>query len=330
MIKERLCYIDAAKGLLVILVLFYHLPVILNDSSHINCEYFKVIGDIAKLYTPFFMPAFFVITGYCTNFEKNKILFVMSIFKGLIIPMLTLNIIPCILSFNLNAFQQFLRLDFWLWGLSFWFVPCLILSKIIYYIIYQYSNENKLLFLLIILLLMAFGVVCDQEHLFQNYWYWKNSLVFLGCIHFGQFLKVKECDNNILLIGSITYIFLILLLNKNINSIPSLGLNIDYSLENLVLFVPLCLGGSCLILLFLKIIKTENLLTYIGKGSLIFYCCHWMIAQHIGKWIGIFFIPNNNSSAVLFVLLVMGFTIVFCVVFIYILNLRYIRFFIGK
>lgn len=330
MSDNRLRNIDVAKGLLVIMVLFYHLPVILIESSRIDCDYFRRIGEISRLFTPFFMPAFFVITGYCSNFEKKVLPFLKSQITGLIIPMLTLNIFPCILCFNIKAFSQFINVNFWLWGLSFWFLPCLLLSKLFFYLIYTISKANTIKLVCIVFLLMLLGVVCDQKHWLQNYWYWRNALVFGGCILFGQVLRRQSQFNRILLVGTSVYILTYLLLTSIKCNIPSLGLNVDYSLSNICLFVPLCLGGSCCIFIMSKIFEFSLILSYIGKGSIIFYCLHWMIAQHIGIWTGKILETNNSINASVFFFIVLVITVIICIIFIYLFNLRYIRVFIGK
>ena len=64
--KERIHYIDVAKGLLIILVILHHFPQLM-DQYGVSNPFLQFLDSASDYYNAFFMPTFFIITGYCTN-----------------------------------------------------------------------------------------------------------------------------------------------------------------------------------------------------------------------------------------------------------------------
>ena len=64
MVSKRIDWLDVAKGLLILMVVYGHLQ---DEISKMNIQSKTIlwIADIQNIWTPFFMPAFFVVTGYC-------------------------------------------------------------------------------------------------------------------------------------------------------------------------------------------------------------------------------------------------------------------------
>ena len=114
--KERLHYVDVAKGLLILMVILLHVSyTTIHDYSIKNALFEGNLVFVNVVFTPFFMPAFFVITGMCTNFYKPFILFIWSSIKSIIIPVLIV-----MLPFNFyitNSFDaSFILVDAcWRW-----------------------------------------------------------------------------------------------------------------------------------------------------------------------------------------------------------------------
>ena len=87
--EKRLNWIDSSKGLLILLVVLGHITIYAN-ANHINNPIFNEIGNSYGLYSPFYMAAFFVITGFVSNFDKPYREFLSSNIKSLLIPSITL------------------------------------------------------------------------------------------------------------------------------------------------------------------------------------------------------------------------------------------------
>lgn len=70
--KERLHYMDVAKGILIFLVIIHHQPQ-LEEEHGVSNVFLAMLDNFSDYYDAYFMPAFFIITGYCTNFMKQSI-----------------------------------------------------------------------------------------------------------------------------------------------------------------------------------------------------------------------------------------------------------------
>ena len=68
--KLRFQYIDIMKGILILLVVYGH-TVWQAHEVGIHNQTIEMLGETGFLYEPFYMAAFFAITGYCSNFKKS-------------------------------------------------------------------------------------------------------------------------------------------------------------------------------------------------------------------------------------------------------------------
>lgn len=83
--KNRLDYIDLAKAILILMVMVGHIQNVCEQLS-IKDRLCQDIDYLENFWGPFFMPAFFFITGYCSSFGKRRETFIISNLKSLIIP----------------------------------------------------------------------------------------------------------------------------------------------------------------------------------------------------------------------------------------------------
>ena len=84
-VKKRVKYIDVAKGILILCVFTGHLNWFAVGKG-ISSSYFGTIDEIARVWSSFFMAAFFFITGYCSNFNKDYRPFLLNDLRSLIVP----------------------------------------------------------------------------------------------------------------------------------------------------------------------------------------------------------------------------------------------------
>ena len=97
-INNRISWVDIAKGLLILIVVWGHVPSIaLSQRLGLHHEGLDEMGKLMFVFNCFFMHAFFVLTGYTTNFKKNFLDFFFSSLKSLIIPAFCFSIITCLL-----------------------------------------------------------------------------------------------------------------------------------------------------------------------------------------------------------------------------------------
>lgn len=82
------------------------------------------------------MPAFFLISGYCSNFKKPAKVFITSLLKSLLLPIITLSLLEVIVTSLI--YQQDIVLNLkqsLLHGGQFWFLWALLLGKAIVYMV---------------------------------------------------------------------------------------------------------------------------------------------------------------------------------------------------
>lgn len=63
--NERKAYIDVARGILILSVVLFHTPFVLRSAGSLGEVPF--FDAFSNFYIVFFMPGFFFLTGYCTN-----------------------------------------------------------------------------------------------------------------------------------------------------------------------------------------------------------------------------------------------------------------------
>lgn len=90
---ERKHFIDIAKGILILIVIVRHQANITVLERGLNVTFLQYLIDEQCLYISYYMPAFFIITGYCTNFNISCLKFMKKKFCTIMIPAFTLGII---------------------------------------------------------------------------------------------------------------------------------------------------------------------------------------------------------------------------------------------
>lgn len=136
-----------AKGLLMIFVAWGHSD---NNiaANGFDINKYDAIRDIC--FTPlfsviltFYMPAFFFVTGCCTNFERGIKEFVASRLKTLILPMFVFCYFPFLMVYLAKGSSKFMpMLGEFLSG-GKWFISALFFSEIFYYCINRFVTKNR-------------------------------------------------------------------------------------------------------------------------------------------------------------------------------------------
>lgn len=183
--KERISYIDVAKGILIIFVVLGHITGTANKCGIVN-NYLNHIGySVARCYAPFYMQAFFFLTGYTSNFSKPIDKFIITSLKKIILPYL---IFSCFFSaFNYILFDDDLLFNKWgkekIFFLveSFWFLPALFIAKVFFYFLYKIDKIWMRLF--ICLILMVIGISLNnyyysiyEDYHYHNYFHYRNAM----------------------------------------------------------------------------------------------------------------------------------------------------------
>ena len=155
--RQRLRYLDVAKGIGLILVIFGHL--------------FRYGGRFSTLIFSFHMPLFFIISGYCFNPEQQENIegVIGKKIQSLIIPYLFYCISGTIISLIVPLWRSELSLKTYFNQVFYlaapeeahvgqvWFLVCLFFVEVFAYVIYKYILKDRpWWFVTLILCLLAF------------------------------------------------------------------------------------------------------------------------------------------------------------------------------
>lgn len=328
---ERLHWLDIAKGLLIISVLLYHIPIFAKQNGIDNFIWMFYARPWFKYY---FMPAFFIITGFCSSFERKTLWkFVKKNFKLLILPGFLVSIGTPIGSHLLHRNTQLLYYwipirDFFYTG-GFWFLTSLFFGKIIYFSLCKISRSSYIRGGGTLLLLVI-GVVMRNQGV-ANVWFIENTMCL--CIFFwiGEILSQyhkKLLEKKMILIYSIIYFPIAYLPSLYNINLPFVTLHVSINYLYIPLFLILSVSGSMMLLSLSKLIGTCSVIEYIGKRTLVIYIFHMYILLSILPYL-VEKIPQGFIGSIIGVVLIL-YTILICLGVDFVLNNRYLKWFLGK
>lgn len=112
--KQRDSSIDVLKGILILLVVLNHISGVARKVG-VEDMTIDVLHVLRDLYVPFFMPAFFIVTGMCSSFSKPFSSFLITNLKTLIFP----SIILTSLMSGGGRLEHILNIYKWWWSVVF-------------------------------------------------------------------------------------------------------------------------------------------------------------------------------------------------------------------
>lgn len=323
---ERLNWIDTTKGLLIIGVLLFHFSPIyrINFGGGIT-----PLVRLTYFYVPFFMPAFFVITGFCTNFNKQFKDFTINNLRTLMIPALSLSMISGLIETqNIQCLRSIMDLKFWLNGFSFWFFPALFISKELYWFINKLDRNYTLS--IITHICIGIGLMAFASFLFfndiPNVWHFQNAMALTCFLWFGKFLKNYNKINILLYTGAIFYIILAILPIHH----PFVMERISFAPIYTPIYMIQAIFGCCLIIKIGQIINKCAILELFGKHTLVIYGLHWCILTQL--LIILSKITGFNQSIILIttIIITISLTLLICLMCSILLNQKYVSYLIGR
>lgn len=331
--------IDIIKGIGIILVVFGH---VINSDVNIYGL------NINNLLYVFHMPLFFLISGYITKYEKdsNFMEYLKKKTRGIIIPYFIFSTLcfvywfilerrirhqmdVSVIKVLLNIPLGFINDKYLLPNIVLWFLPCLFISEIIFYIIRKIKKRHIQCMVEIILFIIGI-ILCNYKVILP--FGIETAFVSLLFLSIGNvYGKYEEKVNNKYVIVIPIIIMLYISAFYYNGGVSMLGHN--YGIP--YLFVLGALSGTGIIYTissFLENIKLVNKsLVFLGQNSLVIMLCHDPIKRIIAKAVSIVtkindeIIRNTLSGSLLITVLV----ILVMVPLIIIIN-KYIPFVVGK
>lgn len=325
--KERLNYIDAAKGILILMVVYGHIYWIFCKTFLIRNTALENYGNIQNIWIAFYMPAFFMLTGYVSNFNKPFFPYLQNQLKTLILPAISLFILSQILTYLFYDGNFSLGIIGVVKGQGFWFLYALFVAKILYYFIHKIKALKK--HIIIVLVIYLSGVLLNNFDI-PEFWSYQHAFLLLPSLAFGNLVKKIEKWSSLSFISTFIYIIILLFYVLFNYKIPRVTGGIFLPISESVPYLVLSTCGTIFFFQCCKFINNNTILEYLGKNSLVIYCIHVAAIKIVGKHL-IYYTPAfGYISMALCYVFVLLFSICLSILFAEILNRTRLKVLIGK
>ena len=333
--------IDVAKGLLILIVVIHHQPQLAAEFG-ISNPFLWVEDWTNYWYVAFFMSAFFVITGYCTNFMKLSFgKFLQRQLTTIMLPAFCLGAVSVWISLIgkgcLNPLE-YCKIGFKTFAISggaFWFLPALFLSKILYRVWLSFlrrigiDSPKVLIPLTALYCVGLFVVAClCHSHGVKDIWFFEHALALTMFLFVGRLFRQYPV-RRLYLYGGIVYIVAIAGLQWAGIRYPYITAGFRVELSNAYIFVPLAVTGTLLMLYISERISKNHFLEYFGRASLIVYTLHISVLS-AGLNIGKRLLGDAAVTEVWFSVVQLVLTLLLLAGLIWLLNLKYLRILTGR
>lgn len=328
----RIKYIDIAKGLLICCLIYGHMLIFARQEGIDDCI-MPIIRKSIKLYNAFFMQTFFIITGFCSSFNKDFRHFLWGNVKSLIIPSYLLVLISYFLQMSLWGKAGGASANFFLWFTNGgpWFIVSLFWAKILYWLIAKLSIRQQFI---VIGIIYAIGLTLNITNVIPNYSYHRHVMLMLPYLFVGHY-----CRNNMdtynkwlypLAIFGVLSISIQFIVSLNVDwySIPTHDAHIRLN-KTFYIHIINAITGSAFILWISSKIKDNSFLETLGQGTLLIYLWNGLINVLLLK-----IIPSPSESIFysivfhIFIYILMLFIFYFLIKVIY--GSKYINWLVGK
>ena len=277
--KSRLHWVDAAKGILILLVAMHHMIQRGNELG-ISCRALDAIHQTEIFWVPIFMATFFIVTGFWAKYDMNFKDFVVKNAKSLLLPLIVFSYLGGILhelfyeilkrTYNENALTYpsvFVSIDYW-------FILALFIAKCMYWLIYKYVKNEKTRWVVTALVYLI-GVLSLKAWFLPDYSCWKSAMVLMIYLPLGQVFKDRMKGWKLFPVALLLYLGVWLLLYFNNIEFPlTTGGMKNLDLARALPSFILCIAGSFVFLKLCSLIKRARILELLGRSTLAIYIMH--------------------------------------------------------
>lgn len=249
---KRIKYIDTAKGLLILMVVFIHVGSFYTSDYGVGGgnKLFLYLTNFSFFYfAPYFMGAFFLLHGYCSKKKRTfKETFEYGC-KTLIIPVFFLTI----------------------WHIQ-WFCVSMFCGILIHSILRKYSDITNYI---IYAVLLFIGVAINKYG--WDGFYISHTLAFTPFLFLGEKIKAIV-DSKKFAIVSIILCLIIWSIHYNKFMIPFITGNKFYvGFRDIPIFLIATICGSSSLFFVAKFLEKVDIFTKFGKHSLVIFLFHFNI-----------------------------------------------------
>lgn len=325
--NNRIFYLDIAKGFLILLLLVSHFGIVVRESKiNVQESYFAGIYFFHPLFTTFFMQCFFLISGYCSNFNHTAKVFFYKQLKEIIVPSIFLGAINGLYHYIYGSEHQF-------YVETFWFLNSLFCGKVFCWIVNKLKIEVTLYFLISFLLFLL-GITLNNYDIGENIFSIRQCLTSGLFVAMGMFFKKNLYIHNYLMKYSwclYVIIFSIIYTFNQESRVPIIdGTFHKFSFYKTPLVVIISIIGSFTIFRICQIIGRFHVIEFFGRNSLIIYCIHLIPFLYIIQLTSQIFLPHNTLTGTIFYLVALAMEIITMTIIIKLFNYPLLRICIGK
>lgn len=301
--KERLHFIDVAKGILIVLVVIGHLANALSASVNDDDIFLLCFCNVRKyIWSPFYMPAFFIISGLCSNFNLEFFVFLRKNVKSLLIPAVLFGI-PLYLAKFLQHTVNITDCCYGILFQSFWFLRSLFLSKMLYWTLCKFCGKHVIVkFLFCFLLSFVVSVFCGNIGS-NDPGFVVHSCLLLPFLWIGQFFKSFDYSKwSLSFVSLLVYVTIVLVSFLMDVRLPYITLATRVSGITFLPMLLLSVSGTVVVLKVSRLIVNSLLLEKMGKQSLSLYLLHLIFMPVYSKIWNKLFCNSILLSLIAFVL----------------------------
>lgn len=337
--SKRLEFLDITKGFLILMVIIGHFKVMAIMCFSLNISEINNFSTINHFWISYFMPAFFVITGYCSSFDRDFKTFLYKSFRTILLPAIIFSVITQFIVYCAGGasliwnIKTVLKSVFINGAEEYWFCNALFLARLKCWV----GNRFRSIYhpLLIFLILGCLGIYLYNCGCVYNYWNFQHSLVCVLFMWIGHVVRKKRKSiiykkGWIFMISYLVLFFSSFVLDVNI---PAIHNKMTVNFLDYPYLLSLALTGTFgIIFISARIEKwggIGKLFAYMGKNSLILYLSHFLFYR---LYIYVFYtmFVKHNVEAIAATYLVFIITVLSCCILAWIMNYKPLKWIIGK
>lgn len=323
--KSRFQYIDIMKGILILLVVYGHTAWQAHEVG-IHNQTIEILGQISFFYEPFYMAAFFAITGYCSNFKKSYKDFLISDIKTLLFPSVSLCVVAAFIRYLImgeidlswitpHRLLRFCSLH--------WFLPALFWAKQIHFFLHRF-NQYVVSIIYIFLAFVGFYLVGHTT----EYWWFYHALMFVIYLQFGSLIKSIPIPSKSIYV--ILYLVVVIALLTITGNVPKVTSETNMQGWQMPIFIlTSCIGTLGMFWISQKI-HTCKFLEYFGRNSIVIYCVHFTLMNDFYRLFADSINTMNVYQSVFTLILMYSMILTICTCVCWMLNFKYTRWIVGK
>lgn len=262
--KPRLEWIDLAKGICMMLVVWSHTYLLFQNEHLVAKDFYNQMGFFFR------MPLYFLLSGLFFKTYASPLMFLKKKVNNLLIPYLTFWLILAITPLKFS---------------TIWFLGCLFWLSLIFYVLQWAARGEKWV---VYVASVVLGLIGYHYQIGPQWTHWGTAFTAMPFFCLGYYLRNSttflESKSNVVrdtVIAILLFFVLYLIVKRNGRGTISYILN-AYSVQFLAMYVGGAIGVFG-VLLTARLVKRLPIVSYIGRYSIIVLVFHFPVLSLIPK-----------------------------------------------